>query len=222
MPVLLIPDPVRFLFYHPPMVFQDLLVLGMDYGVGSNLAKGSLLETGAVTAKITGRDLWQADIFAQWPVINKFGAVLSLSLSPLAFSTIGYDSAGKAITGLSYSFLNLDIAPLVSFSLHLKSGIISAMIGPLLGLRIGDGSVFLKSEDVSSTYTVPGSQMLNASLGILLSGSYSLSAGPGYIDLGLKITCHYSSAQGFLTEEATPVYIVTPCFSAGYSLRGKK
>lgn len=196
--------------------------LGYGFGEGADLAKEALLETGADSSKITGNELWQIDIFAQWPISTEFDATLNIALGPLAFAVIGYNAAGEAVEGLSYSFLNLDIAALVSFNQGFRGGIIFAMAGPLLGFRLADGQVLLKSEDVTSTYTVPGDQMLNASLGGIISTGYSLQAGPGFIDLGLKIAYHYSSVQGFLTKNSVPVNVITPSISIGYSLRGKK
>ncbi|MCK5153098.1 MAG: hypothetical protein KAQ93_01965 [Spirochaetales bacterium] len=196
--------------------------LGYGFGEGADLAKDALLETGSDSSKIISNELWQIDIFAQWPISTEFGAILDVSIGPLAFAVLGYNATGEAVEGLSYSYLNMDIAALLSYNLSLWKGIFSAMAGPLLGFRLGEGQVLLKSEDVTSKYTVPGDQMLNASLGGMIGTGYAIPLGPGFIDLGLKITYHYSSVQGFLTEYPTPVNIITPSISIGYSLRGKK
>ncbi|RKX80532.1 MAG: hypothetical protein DRP58_13070 [Spirochaetes bacterium] len=195
---------------------------GYEFGEGSNLAKDSLLETGAETAKITGNELWQIDIFAQWLISTKFGAALDVSVGSLAFAVLGYNTAGDPVEGLSYSYLNMDIAALFSYNRNFWKGIFSVMAGPLLGFPLGDGQVILKSEDVTSKYTVPEDQMLNASLGGMIDTGYALALGPGFIDFGLKITYHYSSVQGFLTTDAIPLNIITPSISVGYYLRGKK
>ncbi len=196
--------------------------LGYGFGEGSDLAKDALLETGANSSEITANELWQIDIFAQWLISTKFGAALDVSVGSLAFAVLGYNAAGDAVEGLSYSYLNMDIAALFSYNRNFWKGIFSAMAGPLLGFRLGDGQIILKSEDVTSKYTVPGDQMLNASLGGMIGTGYALALGPGFIDFGLKITYHYSSVQGFLTTNAIPVNILTPSISIGYSLRGKK
>lgn len=195
--------------------------LGYGFGEGADLAKDGLLETGADSAKIIGSDQWQVDLIALWPIAGRFGAGLMFSSGPLSYAVIGYDTTGAAREGLNYSFFNLDVTALVSYSKAIHKGIISAMIGPLFGFRLGDGTITSKSEGLTTTGTVPGKQMLNASVGCVLNTVYSLSAGPGYIDMGLKISYHYSSAQGFLAVDSTPVNIITPSFSVGYSIRGK-
>ncbi|NOY07822.1 MAG: hypothetical protein GXP33_03155 [Spirochaetes bacterium] len=194
---------------------------GYGFGKGADLAKDALLETGAESARAAGYEVWQIDVFTQWSLTARFGAALDISGGPLAFAALGYNAEGKPAEGRSYSYFNIDSAALVSFNLEFHSGVFFAMIGPLLGFRTGDGHVFLKSNGVTSAYIVPGDQMLNASLGGMLSSGYSLSMGPGYIDLGLKITYHYSSAQGFLTHDSIPVHIIALSVFAGYSFRSK-
>ena len=201
---------------------SESLGSGYGFGEGTNLAKDTLLETGANSSKVTGNELWQVDIFAQWSMGTKFGVVLNFSVGPLPFAVLGYNADGEAVEGLSYSYLNMDIAALLSYNISSRGGIISTRAGPLLGFRLGNGQVILKSEDIISKYTVPGDQMLNASLGGIIGTGYALAVGSGFIDFGLKVTYHYSSVQGFLTTEAIPVNIITPSISIGYSLRGKK
>ncbi len=212
------------LFSFVPSVFGISGAFGYGYGLGkgADLAKDALMETGAESGRVSGYEVWQADVFTQWSVTARFGAVLDISGGPLAFASLGYDAEGKAAEGRSYSYFNLDTAVLLSFNLEFRRGVVFAMIGPLLGFRLGDGHVSLESKGVTATYIVPRDQMLNASLGGMLSTGYSLLMGPGYIDLGLKITYHYSSAQGFLTKDSIPVHIIAPSVFAGYSFRGKK
>ncbi len=210
--------------YFIPSVFGISGAFGSGYGFGkgADLAKDALLETGAESGRAAGYEVWQVDVFTQWSVTARFGAALDISGSPLAFAALGYNAEGKAVEGRSYSYFNLDTAVLLSFNLEFRRGVVFAMIGPLLGFRLGDGHVSLKSKGIASTYVVPRDQMPNASLGGMLSTGYSLLMGPGYIDLGLRITYHYSSVQGFLTQDSIPVHIITPSVFAGYSFRGKK
>ncbi len=197
---------------------------GLSYGAGegSIIAINSLLETGSHSSRISGTEVWGIDLFSQWLINKKFGAELNLSVSPLSFSVLGYDDSGKAEKGIRYSFLNMDTAILVFYRRNIGTGFLSVTAGPLLGVRLGDGIVLLNSENVTAQYTVTGKQLPSASLGAFLSGRYSYSVGPGFIDLGLKISYHYTSVKGLLTEESVNVNIIAPMLSVGYSLRGRK
>lgn len=214
--------PLGFFSYFPSSYgISGSYGVGYGFGQGANLAKDGLLETGADSAKVIGSDQWKVDLFALWPIAGRFGVGFMFSSGPLSYAVIGYDAMGKAREGLNYSFFNLDVSALVSYRRAIQKGIISAMIGPLLGFRLGDGTITSKSEGLTNTSTVPGKQMLNASVGCVLNTVYSLSVGSGYIDMGMKISYHYSSAQGFLAVDSTPVNIITPSFSVGYSMGGK-
>ena len=197
---------------------------GLSYGVGegADIAINSLLETGSHSSRISGTEEWGMDLFSQWLITKQLGTELNLTMGPLSFSILGYDNSGSAEKGIRYSFLNMDAAILLFYRRNIGKGFLSVTAGPLLGVRLGNGLVLLKSEDVISQYSVIGKQIPTTSLGVSLSGRYSYPAGPGFIDMGLKIAYHYTSVKGLLTKESVNVNIVAPLLSVGYSLRGRK
>jgi len=196
--------------------------LGCGMGEGISPAKEALLETGSDSAKIAGAESWAAEVFALWPVSGDFGVGLDLSLSPLAFALLGFDAARNPAEGVRYSYLSLNIAPLASYSRDFHTGLLSVMAGPLLGIQLTDGQVTGKTEDAEYRYSVPLGSMLRASLGGMLKAQYSVRLGPGFLDLGILLTYHYSSVRGYLTDDLVPVHILTPFITAGYSFREEK
>ena len=193
--------------------------LGYGMGEGAETAKGAFLETGADTALITGAELWQAEAFAGWPLGRRFCLDLGVVLGPSGFAVVGRDPAGNPVEGRRYSSMNLDAAVLASFEWPVQSGLAYFGLAPFFGFVLAGGQVVLKTDGVTSRYSVPADEMTEASLGGMLRGGYSLPAGLGYLTAGLKITYRYTTVKGFLTDDTVPLHLVTPSVSLGYSLK---
>jgi hypothetical protein len=121
---------------------------------------------------------------------------------------------------MKFSYLNLDAGVLFSYHLKLRKGALLTMAGPLLGVKLSEGEVLLKSEGVTSTYSIPQERLVSASLGGVIRSGYAFSAGPGVALAGAMLTYHYTSVKGFLTEEHMPVGIVAAGLSVGYFFEG--